>query len=169
MKDDFVHAACLVEDTPACRRYAAYLSDLRNVDSFDLKKATVSSLKPYQTLIFITAVPLSGDLEAPGLLSRCVRLLDPESHRLGVLAVGLMPEDQAPAMLGQFDQVPLFYARSDWKPSEFTWQDQMTIDLWKKAGKLPDWMEPLLASGDDQTFAGPASLDPVLDLIDGRL
>jgi|GEM_PF-3032881 len=169
MKDDFVHTVLLVEDAPCCRQYASYLSDLRNVDTLDLKQATASKIKPYAVILFIVTAPVTGNMEAPALLSRCVRLLDPDTHRLGLLTVGLMPDDQAPSLLGEFDQIPLFYARSDWKPSEFTWQDQMTVSLWKKAGTVPEWMKPLLASEGDQNFASPANLDPVLDLIDGRL
>ena len=160
----------------AARRYAAWLAEAASFDCMEIKKADISQVASYDTVVLCGGVYASGIAGLSFLKKHYPQLKD---KKLAVFAVGASPyEEDAVRALFEHNMkedlrpVKGFYGRGTWNESAMTFRDRMLCKMMHKAvaGKDPasfePWMVALLSTqGQKCDWTDKAYLAPLLEYI----
>lgn len=119
------------------KQYAEWLAEELSCDLIETKKARISHIEKYDTVILGGGIYASGIAGFSFLKKHYERL---KNKKLIVFAVGASPYDEkAIAALKErnfkteYSHIPLFYCRGAWNEAIMSWTDRMLCNLLKKA------------------------------------
>lgn len=161
----------------ATKQYVDWLSEITGFEYIETKKAVVSQLEFYDTIILCGGIYASGISGVSFLRKNYEKL----SHKkLAVFCVGASPyEENAFQTIKQFNlkedlkEIPIFYGRGAWDEERMTFKDRTLCKMLQKAvaKKDPDTLEPwmkalLSAIGEKCDWTEKEYLKPLINYIE---
>ncbi len=161
----------------ATKKYAEWLTEKTDYDCIETKKADVSQLLSYDTIILGGGVYASGILGLKFLKKNINRLAD---KKIAVFAVGASPYDEKAIIQARnlhfkdaLCNIPLFYFRGTWDEEKMTFKDRTLCRMLQKAvaKQNPDEYEPwqkalMCAVGQKCDWTDKLYLEPLLRYIE---
>lgn len=161
----------------ATKKYAEWLQDKTGYDCVETKKASITQLHDYDTIVLGGGVYASG-IAGLSFLKKNIEGLS--NQKIAVFAVGASPYDEGAIgqirtmhFTGPLSQIPLFYFRGAWNESVMSFGDRTLCKMLQKAVSKQDpstfepWQKALLdAVGQECDWTDPAYLEPLLDFLE---
>lgn len=161
----------------ATKKYAEWLKEKTGYDCIETKKANVSHLLSYDTIILGGGVYASGILGLKFLKKNIGRLAD---KKIAVFAVGASPYDEKAIIQARnlhfkdaLCNIPLFYFRGTWDEEAMSFRDRTLCKMLQKAvaKQNPDEYEPwqkalMCAVGQKCDWTDKSYLEPLLKYIE---
>ena len=160
----------------SAKKYAQWLSDATGFDVLETKKAGISELSGYDTVIFGGGV-YAGSIAGLGFLKKNIGAL--KDKRLAIYCCGAAPFDEelfsqlkAHSLKGGLEDIPCFYCRGAFDLKSLSFGDKTICKLLIKAvsKKAPDELtvlEKALLEAKDEPFdrADKKYLEPMIGFI----
>jgi menaquinone-dependent protoporphyrinogen IX oxidase len=158
------------------KKYANWLTEETNFDCVETKKARLSQLKPYNTIILGGGIYASGILGFSFLKKNIDQLLD---KKIAVFCVGASPYNEAAFQqmyshnfTKNLSGIRCFYCRGAWDENKMSFQDRMLCKMLQKAVAKKDpstyepWEAALMCSvGKQCDWSDKEYLKPIIEYI----
>ena len=163
----------------ATKKYADWLQEMTDFSCIEIRKATLSEVARYETLILCGGVYASG-IAGLTFLKRNINEL--KDKKKAILCVGASPYDErafdeirAHNLADDLTGIPLFYGRGAWDESKMTFIDKTLCKLLQRSMSKRDpntyepWMKALMsAAGQTCDWTDKKYLAPLLDYLGNR-
>lgn len=158
------------------KKYADWLSEELGFPCVETKKARVSDVTNYDTVILGGGIYASG-IAGLSFLRKNIALL--KGKKIAVFCCGASPYDEESFkeiighnMNNGLEDIPCFYCRGGWDMAKMSFADKTLCNMLRKAVSKKDpseyeiWEKALMAAGDDSCdWTDKAYLVPLLKFI----
>ncbi|MBQ8150648.1 MAG: flavodoxin [Clostridia bacterium] len=161
----------------AARKYAEWLKEATGFDCMETKKASLTDVQPYETIVLMGGVYASG-VAGLGFLRKHIAAL--KGKRIFIFATGASPYDEeairqakAHNLKGDLAGLPFFYGQGAWNMAAMTLPDRTLCKLLLKAVARQDpstyepWQRALMEAGADTVsdWTDKVWLEPLLEAL----
>lgn len=157
----------------ATKKYAKWLEAKTGYACMETKKAKLSDVSGYETIVLMGGVYASG---VAGLSFLKKNIASLQGKKLAVFAVGASPYDEKALnqsrqmhFQGAMEKVPLFYGRGMWDFAAMSLPHKALCSLLKKAvakqkqEEYEPWQEALMSAGDEKCdWTDESYLEPLM-------